>query len=99
MHLHLHIWKRSDVFGHISAWIGRDWAHDGIAEFFNEIQQNGYEFIYLSARAIGQSQMTRNFLRRIEQCKCLLPFGPLLVSPDSLMAALYRSVNLIIFMQ
>lgn len=72
--------------------VGKDWSHDGIAEFFQAIQKNGYQFIYLSARAIGQSRITRNFLRNIKQCGCPLPNGPLLISPDTLMTAFYREV-------
>ncbi|CAF4825357.1 unnamed protein product [Rotaria sp. Silwood1] len=83
---------KSDVLGHIIPLVGGDWSHDGIAEFFNAIQENGYQFIYLSARAIGQSQITRNFLRNIKQSDRELPVGPLLISPDTLMTALYREV-------
>ena len=85
--------RRSDVLGHIIPLVGGDWSHDGIAEFFNAVQENGYQFIYLSARAIGQSQITRNFLRNIRQSNRELPIGPLLVSPDTLMTALYRFVS------
>ncbi|CAF0997166.1 unnamed protein product, partial [Didymodactylos carnosus] len=83
---------RSDALGQILPLVGKDWSHDGIAEFFNAIQENGYQFVYLSARAIGQSRITRDFLRNIKQCGCSLPPGPLLISPDSLMTALYREV-------
>ncbi|CAF4742707.1 unnamed protein product, partial [Rotaria sp. Silwood2] len=83
---------RSDVFGHILPLFGKDWSHDGIAEFFQAIQENGYQFIYLSARAIGQSRVTREFLRSIKQCNFALPIGPLLISPDTLVTALYREV-------
>ncbi|CAF1062237.1 unnamed protein product, partial [Didymodactylos carnosus] len=83
---------RSDALGHILPLIGRDWSQDGITEFFDAIQENGYQFIYLSARAIGQSSITREFLKSIKQCDCTLPAGPLLISPDSLMTALYREV-------
>ncbi len=83
---------RSDVFGHILPLVGKDWSHDGIAEFFQAIQENGYQFIYLSARAIGQSQRTRDFLNNIKQCGSALPSGPLLISPDTLITALYRLV-------
>lgn len=86
---------RSDVFGHILPLLGKDWSHDGIAEFFQAIQENGYQFIYLSARAIGQSQITRNFLRNITQCGYGLPIGPLLISPDTLFTALHRFVYFI----
>ncbi|CAF1460721.1 unnamed protein product, partial [Rotaria sordida] len=56
------------------------------------IQENGYQFIYLSARAIGQSKITRNFLRNIKQCGFALSIGPLLILPDTLVIALYREV-------
>lgn len=93
----LFVWVdfRSDVFGHILPLVGKDWSHDGIATFFQAIQENGYQFIYLSARAIGQSQITRNFLKNIKQCDCPLPSGPLLISPDTLVTALYRFVILL----
>lgn len=82
--------RRSDVFGHLFPLVGKDWSHEGIAEFFRAIQENGYQFIYLSARAIGQSRITRNFLRNLKQCGYALPDGPLLISPDTLVTALYR---------
>ncbi|CAF3361471.1 unnamed protein product [Rotaria sp. Silwood1] len=82
----------SDILGHIFPLFGRDWSHDGIAQFFQSIQENNYQFIYLSARAIGQSRITRRFLRNITQCGFALPIGPLLISPDRLMTAFYREV-------
>ena len=84
---------RSDVLGHIIPLVGGDWSHDGIADFYNAIQENGYQFIYLSARAIGQSQLTRNLLSNLKQSDRRLPSGPLLISPDTLMTAFYRSAN------
>jgi len=83
---------KSDVLGHIIPLVGGDWSHDGIAEFYNAVQENGYQFIYLSARAIGQSQITRNYLSNVIQCEHRLPSGPLLVSPDTLFSAFYREV-------
>jgi len=88
----LHVDFRSDVFGHILPLVGKDWSHEGIAEFFQAIQENGYQFIYLSARAIGQSQITRNMLNKVKQSDRKLPDGPLLISPDTLMTALHRFV-------
>lgn len=78
--------------GHIIPLVGGDWSHDGIAEFYNAIQENGYQFIYLSARAIGQSQITRRFLKNVKQYNRILPSGPLFISPDTLVTALYRFV-------
>ncbi|CAF1995948.1 unnamed protein product [Rotaria magnacalcarata] len=83
---------KSDIIGHIFSLLGRDWSHDDIAQFFQAIQNNSYQFIYLSSRAIGQSRVTRNVLCSVEQSGFALPLGPLLISPDGLMAALYREV-------
>lgn len=80
------------MLGHIIPLVGGDWSHDGIAEFYNAIQENGYQFIYLSARAIGQSRVTRNLLSKVKQSDRILPSGPLLISPDTLFAALHRLV-------
>lgn len=85
--------SRSDVLGQIIPLVGGDWSHAGIAEFYNAIQENGYQFIYLSARAIGQSQITRNFLKTVKQSNRELPTGPLFISPDTLVTALYRFVE------
>lgn len=84
---------KSDVFGQILPLVGQPWYHEGTAEFFQAIQENGYQFIYLSARAIGQSTITRSFLRNISQRGSSLPTGPLLISPDTLITALYRFVH------
>ncbi|CAF3398659.1 unnamed protein product [Rotaria socialis] len=83
---------KSDIIGHIFSLFGRDWSHNDIAQFFQAIQNNSYQLIYLSSRAIGQSRVTRNVLRSVEQSGFALPLGPLLISPDGLMAALYREV-------
>ena len=89
------VYLRSDVFGHIFPLFGKDWSHEGIAELFQAIQENGYQFIYLSARAIGQSGVTKSFLRNVKQRGWALPDGPLFVSPDTLMIAFYRFVYII----
>lgn len=53
---------RSDVLGHVLPLVGKDWSQAGITTLFNEIDNNGYQFVYLSARAIGQATMTRYVL-------------------------------------
>ena len=45
---------KSDVLGHVLPAIGRDWSQQGVTGLFNKIRRNGYRFVYLSARAIGQ---------------------------------------------
>ena len=45
---------RSDVAGQVLPLLGKDWTHYGVIELFSAIERNGYKFLYLSARAIGQ---------------------------------------------
>ncbi|XP_052843397.1 phosphatidate phosphatase LPIN2 isoform X4 [Drosophila gunungcola] len=83
---------RSDVLGHILPMVGKDWAQLGVAQLFSKIEQNGYKLLYLSARAIGQSRVTREYLRSIRQGNVMLPEGPLLLNPTSLISAFHREV-------
>lgn len=83
---------KSDVLGHILPIIGNDWSQSGVAQLFTQIQDNGYKMLYLSARAIGQAAITREYLRSIRQGDVTLPDGPLLLNPTSLMSALHREV-------
>jgi len=66
-----------------------DWSQPGVTELYQKIHHNGYRFLYLTARAIGQSQMTRDYLCKLEQNETRLPDGPLLLSPSSLLSAFY----------
>lgn len=83
---------KSDVLGHILPMMGKDWAQLGVAQLFSKIEQNGYKLLYLSARAIGQSRATREYLRSIRQGDVKLPDGPLLLNPTSLISAFHREV-------
>lgn len=76
--------------GHILPIVGRDWAQSGVAQLFNKIEDNGYKLLYLSARAIGQAQTTREYLRSIKQGDLHLPDGPILLNPTSLITAFHR---------
>ncbi|KAF3836355.1 hypothetical protein F7725_028913 [Dissostichus mawsoni] len=49
-------------FGHILPQLGKDWTHQGIAKLYNSVHENGYKFLYCSARAIGMADMTRGYL-------------------------------------
>ncbi|CAL1262609.1 unnamed protein product [Larinioides sclopetarius] len=83
---------KSDVLGHILPMVGHSWAQLGVANLFTKIYNNGYKFLYLSARAIGQARITRDYLRKVRQGEICLPDGPLLLSPTSLISALHREV-------
>ncbi|XP_071440947.1 phosphatidate phosphatase LPIN3 isoform X2 [Hetaerina americana] len=83
---------KSDVLGHILPIVGKDWAQSGVAQLFTKIKNNGYRLLYLSARAIGQARITREYLKSIKQGDLSLPEGPLLLNPTSLISALHREV-------
>ncbi|XP_025089282.1 LOW QUALITY PROTEIN: phosphatidate phosphatase LPIN1-like [Pomacea canaliculata] len=83
---------KSDVLGQILPIIGRDWSQSGVAQLFTRLSNNGYKLIYLSARAIGQSRLTKDLLRSIKQGDRVLPDGPLLLNPISLISAFHREV-------
>ncbi|XP_048508098.1 phosphatidate phosphatase LPIN1 isoform X2 [Athalia rosae] len=83
---------KSDVLGHILPIVGKDWAQSGVAQLFTKIKNNGYKLLYLSARAIGQARLTREYLKSIKQGDLSLPEGPLLLNPTSLLSAFHREV-------
>jgi len=45
---------RSDVLGQLMPIVGKKWCHQGVTKFFQNIKKNGYQILYLTARAIGQ---------------------------------------------
>lgn len=83
---------KSDVLGHLLPVIGRDWAQSGVAHLYTKIRNNGYQIIYLSARAIGQASVTKDYLQSLKQGDVCLPDGPLFLNPDSLIHAFKREV-------
>ncbi|XP_078275041.1 phosphatidate phosphatase LPIN2-like isoform X3 [Rhinoraja longicauda] len=83
---------RSDALGHILPQLGKDWTHQGIAKLYHKIHENGYKFLYCSARAIGMADITRGYLHWVNDRGTVLPKGPLLLAPSSLISALHREV-------
>ncbi|KAI6042756.1 LNS2-domain-containing protein [Pisolithus marmoratus] len=83
---------KSDGLGHIFTMIGRDWTHSGVAKLYSDIVRNGYKIMYLTARAIGQADSTRDYLKGIKQDAFQLPTGPVILSPDRVIASLHREV-------
>ncbi|KIY46600.1 LNS2-domain-containing protein, partial [Fistulina hepatica ATCC 64428] len=83
---------KSDGLGHVFAMIGRDWTHSGVAKLYTDICRNGYKIMYLTSRAIGQADATRDYLKGINQNNYQLPEGPVIMSPDRLLASLHREV-------
>ena len=86
---------RSDALGHVFTMIGRDWTHIGVAKLYTDICRNGYKIMYLTSRAIGQADSTRYYLKGIKQNNYQLPEGPVIMSPDRLMASFHRCGSII----
>ncbi|XP_057722492.1 phosphatidate phosphatase PAH1-like [Arachis stenosperma] len=104
---HIYLWKwdakivisdvdgtitKSDVLGQFMPLVGKDWSQSGVARLFSAIKENGYQLLFLSARAIVQAYLTRNFLLNLKQDGNTLPNGPVVISPDGLFPSLYREV-------
>ncbi|XP_047971030.1 phosphatidate phosphatase PAH1-like isoform X1 [Salvia hispanica] len=104
---HMYLWKwntrivisdvdgtitKSDVLGQVMPLVGKDWSHSGIAHLFCAIKENGYQLLFLSARAIVQAYLTKSFLSNLKQDGKSLPTGPVVISPDGLFPSLYREV-------
>uniref|UniRef100_A0A6N2LD56 phosphatidate phosphatase n=1 Tax=Salix viminalis TaxID=40686 RepID=A0A6N2LD56_SALVM len=102
---HIYLWKwnarivisdvdgtitRSDVLGQFMPLVGKDWTQSGVAKLFCAIKENGYQLLFLSARAIVQAYLTRSFLFNVKQDGKTLPNGPVVISPDGLFPSLYR---------
>lgn len=104
---HIYLWKwnarivisdvdgtitKSDVLGQVMPLVGKDWSQSGVAGLFSAIKENGYQLLFLSARAIVQAYLTRSFLLNLKQDGKTLPSGPIVISPDGLFPSLYREV-------
>jgi len=84
---------RSDALGHVLPMVGRDWSQSGVAKLFSAIREAGYHIVYLTSRAIGQAQTTRNFINNLRQDgDVYLPKGPIFMSPDRLFWAFNREI-------
>jgi len=83
---------KSDILGQVLPFFGKDWSHPGVAPLFRNLYNNGYKIVYLTARAIGQSAMTKQYLINLVQNNISLPPGPLFMSPDGIFTSLRREV-------
>jgi len=84
---------KSDLLGQILPTVGKDWSHNGVAQLYSSITANGYKILYLTSRAIGQSNITRAYIQELKQKGGhFLPDGPVIMSPDRLFASFHREV-------
>lgn len=85
---------RSDVFGQILPILGRDWSHSGVVQLYSTIKANGYHILYLTARPIGQANITRGYISTLKQGEEKMPQGPVFMSPSRLLSAFNQEVIL-----
>ncbi|XP_042513805.1 uncharacterized protein LOC122088566 isoform X2 [Macadamia integrifolia] len=83
---------KSDVLGQFMPLVGKDWSQTGVTHLFSAIKENGYQLLFLSARAISQAHLTRQFLFNLRQDGKALPDGPVVISPDGLFPSIFREV-------
>ena len=89
---------KSDALGHIFNFIGKDWSQSGVAQLYTRIHDNGYLILYLTSRAIGQAQSTRNYISSVRQSHSAyfgtytLPPGPVFMSPFRLLNAIDKEL-------
>jgi len=83
---------KSDGLGMLLPFFGIDWSHPNVVKLYTDIQTNGYNMIYLTSRAIGESVSTKKYITNLKQNGLNLPDGPILLSPDDLVKSLLREV-------
>ncbi|OJA18580.1 hypothetical protein AZE42_07857 [Rhizopogon vesiculosus] len=82
--------NRSDDLVYVFAMIGCDRTHSGVAKLHVDIKRDGYEIMYLTSRAIEQTDSPRDYLNGIKQDDYQLPESSVIMSPDRLLASLHR---------
>eukprot|EP01104_Vermistella_antarctica_P009207 TRINITY_DN2349_c0_g1_i1.p1 TRINITY_DN2349_c0_g1~~TRINITY_DN2349_c0_g1_i1.p1 ORF type:complete len:1063 (+),score=241.93 TRINITY_DN2349_c0_g1_i1:157-3345(+) len=83
---------RSDVFGQIMPYLGKDWSHSGVVNLYTSIRNNGFRILYLTSRPIGQAGVTRGYVGNLKQDGISLPEGPVFMSPDRLFESFRREI-------
>jgi len=84
---------KSSVVGMLLPSLGiSDWKHRGVVELYSKIADQGYQIIYLTNRAIGQSDMTRSYLYSLSEAPYTMPRGPVLLQVESVLDALKTEV-------
>ena len=83
---------KSDILGVILPRIGIDWNHDGVIELIDRMSSQGYKIVYLTARAIFQSEATHEFLGSIRQNEKKLPYGPIIMDPDGIFSSFKKGI-------
>ena len=83
---------KSDLLGVVLPFFGKIWIHDDIIELLDKIKNNGYKLVYLTARAIFQSEKTQKFLAQLEDNGIKLPEGPVIMDPDGVFSSFRKGI-------
>eukprot|EP00092_Neocalanus_flemingeri_P006709 GFUD01007247.1.p1 GENE.GFUD01007247.1~~GFUD01007247.1.p1 ORF type:complete len:341 (+),score=59.15 GFUD01007247.1:196-1218(+) len=84
---------KSNIQGMLLPALGlSDWKHDGVVELYRKIANQGYQIVYLTNRAIGQSDMTREYIYSLTETPYKMPRGPVLLQVESLLGAFQTEV-------
>lgn len=83
---------KSDVLGVILPRLGFDWYHEGVIELIDKMNNNGYKIVYLTARAIFQSNATHDFLKDLKKDGINLPSGPIIMDPDGIFSSFKKGI-------
>lgn len=84
---------KSDIQGFIYPALGlSDWKHTGIVTLFSLLEARGYQLLYLSARPIGQSSTTHEYLTSLREGDKMMPKGPILLHVGSVINAIAEEV-------
>jgi len=84
---------RSNLRGMLLPALGlSDWKHSGVVELYRKIADQGYHIVYLTNRAIGQSDMTREYIYSLAESPYRMPRGPVLLQVESLLGAFETEV-------
>ena len=79
---------KSDFRGQVLQFMGRNWAHEGVAGLFSSLQARGYKIVYLTARSFIESNITRDLLANINEDGCMMPIGPVFMNPTGLIESI-----------
>ena len=83
---------KSDILGVVLPRFGINWNHENVIEFINKLYNNNYKIIYLTVRAIFQSETTRDFLYNLSQKNEKLPKGPIIMDPDGVFSSFKKGI-------
>ena len=83
---------KSDVWGNLYDYAGKDYTHAGIAKLYSLIEGNGYQFIYLSTRPYSHYNRTKSYVTKIEQEGYVMPKGAIFLSVSNIFNVIYTEV-------